>query len=472
MENKKNKSYWVTFKEIFTNINVISALAITALLLVFFHFISTLTLPFIKLPSNYRSGSSFADMMNLLAGGGLAKMSWFAVGVGPYITAQILVQLLSSDLIPPMSRMAKQGERGRRKLEIITRISTLPFCLLQAYAVIAMILQSSSSSGTTEGISIFGHSSISEFSAGEITSLLLIFTGGTYVCIFIGDIITKRGVGNGVTLLILSGIVGSIIPDFTYAFHFIQSKINMSSATYQLTVALSYILYLAFFVIVLMFAIFINGVTRKIPVQQVGQGLSFKTKDLAYLPIKLNPAGVIPVIFASSIITIPGTIAQFLPEDNAKWILQDYFTLNSWVGMALYFVFIILFSFFYSYIQINPAQLAENFEKSGKFIPGVKNGEDTEKQITKVLSRINWLGAPFLAIIAISPYLLSKVTGIPSGLSLGGTGIIIIVSGALELWNSIKSASTTSGYNVTRTKIISTFEQEPNSTKGGTTRLW
>ncbi|MDE6476882.1 MAG: hypothetical protein K2L48_01625 [Mycoplasmoidaceae bacterium] len=274
-------------------------------------------MPGIKLPDGYHQSDSFANMMNLLAGGGLSKMSMFAVGVGPYITAQIIVQLLSSDLIPPLSRMAKQGERGRRKLEIITRFLTLPFALAQAYAVIAMILRSGSS-GESSSITIYGHSAISELSAGEIISLLLTLTGGTYVCIFLGDIITKRGVGNGVTLLILSGIVGSIVPDFTYAFQSISGKINPSISTYHLTVALTFLLYVAFFVLILVFAIFINGATRKIPVQQVGQGFSSKIDDLAFLPIKLNPAGVIPVIFASSIMTIPGTIAQFLPEDNAK----------------------------------------------------------------------------------------------------------------------------------------------------------
>lgn len=468
MSNKANKSLLTTFREIFTNKNVIFSLLITITLLVFFHFISTLSMPGIKLPDGYRQTESFANMLNLLAGGGLSRMSLFAVGVGPYITAQIIVQLLSSDLIPPMSRMAKQGERGRRKLEIITRILTVPFALVQAYAVIAMILKSGSSSESST-ITIFGHSSLSELNAGEIISLLLIFTGGTYICIFIGDIITKRGVGNGITLLILSGIVGSIIPDFNYAFQSISGKIDPSSATYSLNIALSFILYIMFFVLILLAAVFINGATRKIPIQQVGQGLTFNSKDLAYLPIKLNPSGVIPVIFASSIITIPGTIAQFLPEDNAKWVLEQYFTLTSWLGMFLYVVFIILFSFFYSYVQVNPQQLSENFEKSGKFIPGIKNGEDTEKQITKVLTRINWIGAPCLAIICILPYLISKITGIPSGLSLGGTGIIIIVSGTLELWNSIKSASTTSGYNMTKTKIINAMDESSSSE---TARLW
>jgi preprotein translocase subunit SecY len=253
-------------------------------------------------------------MMNLLAGGGLQHMSLLAVGVGPYITAQIIVQLLSSDLIKPMAKMAKGGERGRKKLEIITRILTLPFCIAQGYAVLALLLRNNSSSGIT----VFGCTSLGELSAGQIFSLLLIFVAGTYIAIFIGDMITKRGVGNGVTLLILAGIVSSIISNFQYAYETIAGKISTSQDTYVISVILSFGLYVLFFIAILIAVIFINGSTRKIPIQQTGQGLTTEIDNLPFLPIKLNSAGVIPVIFASSIITIPGTIAQFLPEDNAK----------------------------------------------------------------------------------------------------------------------------------------------------------
>jgi preprotein translocase subunit SecY len=253
-------------------------------------------------------------MMNLLAGGGLQHMSLLAVGVGPYITAQIIVQLLSSDLIPPMAKMAKAGERGRKKLEIITRFLTLPFCVAQGYAVLALLLRND----TSGSITVFGQTTLGALNGGQIISLLLIFIAGTYISIFIGDMITKRGVGNGVTLLILAGIVSSIISNFEYAYRSIASKFNPGQDTYTISIILSFGLYVLFFVAILLSIIFINGSTRKIPIQQTGQGLTTDIQNLPYLPIKLNSAGVIPVIFASSIITIPGTIAQFLPEDNAK----------------------------------------------------------------------------------------------------------------------------------------------------------
>lgn len=150
---------------------------------------------------------------------------------------------------------------------------------------------------------------------------------------------------------------------------------------------------------------------------------------------------------------------------------MDYLTLNKPVGLAIYFVMIILFTFFYSYIQLNPQQLSENFEKSGKFIPGIKNGIDTERHITKVLNRVNWIGGPFLALVAVLPYVISQVSGIPSGMALGGTGLIIIVSGTIELWNSIKSASTTTGYNITRTRIESKYITE-QVTEKEVSQLW
>lgn len=465
-----NKSFGGLIKEIFTNKNVLIALGITLFLILIFHFASIVTMPGIKLPDGYQQESdTFSGMLNLLAGGGLSKVSLFAVGVGPYITAQIIVQLLSTDLVKPMAKMAKMGERGRKKLEIITRFITLPFAIAQAYAVLAILLNNNSSTN----ISIFGANSIGELSGLQLFTLLITFTAGTYIAIFIGDIITKRGVGNGVTILILSGIVSSIIGNFTTAYHVIsQNKLNPSSDTYTISLILSFGLYVLFFVVLLVAIIFINGSIRKIPVQQTGQGLVTEMTDLPFLPIKLNSAGVIPVIFASSILTIPGTIAQFLSDDNSsKWFIMDYLTLNKPTGLAIYFVMIILFTFFYSYIQLNPQQLSENFEKSGKFIPGVKTGIDTEKHITKVLNRVNWIGGPFLATVAVLPYVIAQVTSIPSGMALGGTGLIIIVSGTIELWNSIKSASTTTGYNITRSRIESKYVSQ-EVPKEEVTQLW
>lgn len=450
--------------ELFTNKQVLGGVLFTILLLSLFHIISIITIPGITVPSKYDNSSDFTSMLNLLAGGGLTRMSLFAVGVGPYITAQIIVQLLSSDLIPALSRLNKQGERGKRKLEVITRILNLPLCLIQSYAVMAMILNLNSS-GSSDTFQIFGHTSLGDLSAGEIISLMVIFTGGSYLTIFLGDMITKRGVGNGISVIILAGILSNLFGNFQAVLGAISSKVSPTQAGYVLSVVLIFIIYLIFYFLVLLVITFVNSCIRKIPVQQTGQGLTSETKNLPYLPIKLNSAGVIPVIFASSIITIPSTIAQFLKEGTGKWFIQNYLTLSSWSGISIYAILIILFTFFYSYVQINPPQLAENFEKSGKFIPGVKTGIDTEKHVSKVLARVNWMGSIFLAVIASLPYIVSNITNIPSGIAIGGTGIIIIVSASIEIWNSIKSAATTTGYEITRNKIQANYYEESDTIK-------
>jgi len=456
-----------TFKPIFTNRTVLISILITFAFILFYHLGSMIKLPGVK--GNFKTSGSFTEMLNLLSAGGLEHMSIFAIGLGPYITSQIIIQLLSSDLIKPLANMAKGGERGKKKLEIITRLVTLPFCFVQAYATLALILSSENS-----GITVFGAKSISELftsHTGGAVGLLFLLTAGTYIAIFIGDMITKRGVGNGVTILILAGVIGQLIGSFNNVFNTIAYKLQATNMT---TIVLSCILYTIFFILLILVVVYINGATRKIPIQQTGQGLIENTKELPYLPIKLNAAGVIPVIFASSVITIPGTIAQFLKNKIAKDVIMKYFTLDSWVGLAIYFVLIILFSFFYSYIQINPQQIAENFQKGGKYIPGIRMGEDTEKHITKVLFRINWIGAPFLAVIASIPYILSLVTGIPSGMSLSGTGIIIMVTASLEFWAAIKSAATTSGYVATRRNIEKTHYSSKDDKKSDekVTQLW
>ena len=469
---KKSGNGWKQFIQIMKNKKVLAGIGFTIFLLIIFHIGSIITIPGISIPDKYTQNSDFAGMLNLLAGGGLTHMSFFAIGVGPYITSQIIVQLLSSDLIPPLSRLSKQGERGKRKLEIINRVLTLPFCLVQAYAVMALILSMNNSASAGETFSIFGKTSISELSGGEIFGMMMILTGGAYVAIFFGDMITKRGVGNGITVIILAGILSNLFGNFRAVYQTIASKFVQTESTYMLAVILTFLIYVLFYFLVLLIVTFINNAIRKIPIQQIGEGLTHNVKNLPYLPIKFNSAGVIPVIFASSIMTIPSTIAQFLSEGDTKWVIQDYFTLESWSGMSLYFIFIILFTFFYSYVQISPQQLQENFEKSGKFIPGVKSGEDTSKHITKVLNRINWLGGPFLAVIATLPYFVSKLSGIPSGLALGGTGIIIIVSASIEIWNSIKSALTNTGYEQTRKTIQAKYFDDQHKNDNSVEELW
>lgn len=461
--NRKKRSK--TFLEnlsIFKNKKVIISILVTLGILVLFRIGSVIPMPFIQISdsSNYDS-NSFLQMMNLIGGGGLSKVSIFAIAVSPYITAQIIVQLLSTDLIPPLSRLAKSGERGRKKIEVVTRLLTLPFAGIQAYAILTMATSSENSF-----ITFSENSPLVQGSALYYFFYIALMIAGTYIAIFLGDLITKRGVGNGITLIILAGIVSSLFSSFQTVFVNLQ---NISAQNSQLISIISFIAYICFYILVLLAVIFINNSVRKVPIQQVGGNFGRDSDELSYLPIKLNPSGVVPVIFASSLMTIPTTIAQFLPTNSSasQWI-NTYISLESISGIIIYFVLIILFSFFYSYVQLNPQKMSEDFKKSGRFIPGVKVGGDTEKYISRILFRINWIGGPFLALIATLPYIVSLTCNyvsngsinIPSYAILGGTGIVIMVSATIDLWQSIKSTATTVNYSYQKKEIENTIKSD------------
>ncbi|MGL4947936.1 MAG: preprotein translocase subunit SecY [Mycoplasma sp.] len=437
-------------KNIFKSKSVLVSTFVLLGIVIFYNFMSKITMPFLELPAQGATeGSSLLEMLNLLGGGGLTNMSLFAIGISPYITTQIIVQLLSSDVIPPLAKLSKSGEKGRKKIEMISRIFTLPFAILQAYGIISLFAQQGVmflEPGTTEAVS-----TIPDF---YVFFYVMIMTAGTYVAIFLSDLITKKGIGNGVTTIILVGIVSSIIPNFTMVFNNIQN-----SVTGELYQIISFIVYILFYCAILWIITFVNSSTRKLPIQQTGQSLMKLGDDLPYLPFKLNTGGVIPVIFASSIMTLPLTIGEIVRGSGGDAGFADtmnsIFSFTTPIGLSIYVILIILFTFFYSYVQLNPQRISQDFMKSGRFILGVKIGVTTEKYITRTLYRINWIGGPFLALVAAMPYLCSMLTNniIPSSSSLGGTGIIIMVTGSLDLWQALSSASIASSYTIKRRRI-------------------
>lgn len=441
-QSGKKQSFGQRAMALLRNRDFVVSVCVTIALLLLFRIISSIPLPGITVnsPDANTNASSFFALFNLLGGGGLSQLSLFAVGVSPYITSQIIMQLLSTDLVPPLAAMARGGELGRRRLEVITRIVALPFAIVQSFAIIAL-----SSGGSTAAITLDNDD------ATHQAFYIITMTAGTYMAIFFGDVISKRGVGNGVTLLIMSGILAQLPNGFIAVYEVIAGQAIV--ANQQLTTIIGFAVYILAFIILLTATTFINISVRKIPIQQTGQGMIDDYRALPYLPIKVNAAGVIPVIFASSIMSIPITIAQFQQQSEGRWFVEDYLTLNTPVGLTLYTLFIILFTFFYSYIQINPDQMARNFEKSHRFIPGVRPGQDTEKHIARVLMRVNFLGAPFLAIIALIPHVISITMGVPNSLSLGGTGIVIMVAASLELFSALRSAATSTGYQRLRAQM-------------------
>lgn len=291
------------------NRDFVISVFVTLFLILLFRVISVIPLPGITISqnkNNLNNGvSDFFDLFNLLGGGGLSQLSLFAVGISPYISAQIIMQLLSTDLIPPLSKLAKSGELGRRRIELITRFVTLPFAVVQAFAIIALI------NNQRNGAIRFENGGILHQAFYIVT-----MTAGTYIGIFIGDIISKKGVGNGITLLILSGILARLPDGFIVMYRVLGGVIISTNPI--LTSAINFSLYFLAFLVLLLAITFVNSSTRRIPIQQTGEGMVLGNEKLPYLPIKLNAAGVIPVIFASSIMSIPITIAEFQPQSEAR----------------------------------------------------------------------------------------------------------------------------------------------------------
>lgn len=465
---QKDVQFIRQIKNALSSKKVLVSIGVTLGIILFFNFFSKITMPYLTVPTNPNESNSFVEMLNLLGGGGLTSLSLFAVGISPYIMCQIIVQLLSSDIIPPLSKLAQGGDKGRRKIEIITRISTLPFAIIQAYSVITLF--------KSQGVTFMlpgSEEAATELIPPTYQALYIItMVAGTYVAIFLSDVITKRGIGNGVTTIILSGIVSSLIGNFSLVWTNMQAGI--SGQLYQV---IAFIFYICFYVMILWTITFITCSSRKIPIQQVGQSLIKLGEDLPYLPFKLNTGGVIPVIFSSSLMTLPLTISQIVaasdPGNGFVSFANAVFNFRSIGGIIVYMVLIMLFTFFYSYVQINPQKISNDFMKSGRFVIGVKIGETTEKYIAKVLYRINWIGGPFLAIITSLPYIASMITAttaipggiIPSISSLGGTGIIIIVSATIDLWQSVVSASTTISYTTEKRKINTMYTSDENTSQ-------
>jgi len=376
--------------------------------------------------------------MNILGGGTLQTFSIFALGVSPYITAQIIVELLATDVLPALSDLKRQGQYGRKKMEMATRYLTLMLGAVQAYGIIKTM-------ETSDLVS---------FSTGSQAWLtyvyvVLVMMAGSMLVMWLGDQISVKGIGNGISMIIFAGIVCSLPSQISNAFtKWVTNNIGTPDAS-LITGVFQFILYILSFLLIVAFVTFIELSKRKIPVQHAGKGggQTASMSRASFLPIKINSAGVIPVIFASSIMMAPTVVAAFVGADTeAEWthIFSSsqlthmgngfYFP---W-GLIIYVALTIAFTFFYANIQINPHQLAENFQKNGSWIPGIRPGNETERYVKKVLNRVTFIGAMALAAIAALPSILSLTIFKDSpSLALGGTGLIIVVGVALELNNQI-----------------------------------
>ncbi len=433
------------FVAIFKNKDVRERIIFTLMIFLIFRIGSNITVPGVTLSQSI-GDTDVLSLMNLLGGGALQNFSVFALGVSPYITASIIIELLSKDVLPALTELSKQGQSGRKKIEMATRYLTLVLGAVQAYGII-VTMHNSDAITFNETLTFWVYAKI-----------ILYLMAGSMLVMWMADQITEKGVGNGVSMIIFAGIVASLPTQIYSAVSYFFTSELVTERSRVVTGALKLSLYLITLVLIVIFVTFIEKSIRKIPVQHSGTGgaLNAKVNNTSFLPIKINSAGVIPVIFASSIMMAPAVVISFIVEDYSsndtivnvlKIFTSSALTEMRWFngkvwympwGLIIYVILIFVFSFFYSNLTINPEQLAEDFQKSGSYIPGVRPGNETHRYVKKVLNRVTFLGATALTVIAATPIILTLCNVVPSSLALGGTGMIIIVGVALETYKQIE----------------------------------
>ena len=425
-----------TFADMFKNKYIRNRIFFTLAMLFVFRFGSAITVPGVdvtELIKGMQDSSLFA-MINMLGGGGLEQLSIFAMGVGPYITASIIIQLLSMDVIPALTELAKGGATGKKQIDRYTRYLAVVLSFFQA----STLVYSFSTQYKTLLVNGSGWASIL-----YVATLL---TAGSMFILWIGDRISMKGIGNGVSMIIAAGIISRLPYQFTTAW---QTLVDQSNSSATFNGILTFGLYIVSYLLIIVFVVFMQTAERKIPIQYTSSTVTTRKKDMTYLPLKINSASVIPVIFASAIMVAPLQICKMV-WPAAGWVktLETYMGMQTPVSLVIYVVLILLFTFFYTKLQVDPEKIAENLGKSGTYIPGIRPGTETKEYVNKVLCRITVLGAIGLAFIAVLPHALPLIPGInlPQSMGIGGTGIIIVVGVAMETVKQIEGRLTQKSY--------------------------
>ncbi|MFA6082037.1 MAG: preprotein translocase subunit SecY [Patescibacteria group bacterium] len=379
------------------------------------------------------SNSAFG-LLDIFSGGSLSKFSIILMGVGPYITASIIIQLMTI-IVPSLEALQKEGDYGRQRINQYTRYLTIPLAVIQGYATLILL--------RSEGI-------ISGWNTPQLLEMLIVSTAGTILLMWLGEIISENGVGNGISLIITIGILSSI-PNTFYQ----KYSLVVAGGSIDMKELFSFAAFILASLILIAVIVLMNDALRKIPVTYARrlQGTSNDSVN-SFLPIKVNTAGVIPIIFAISMLMFPQIIGQFFGNAKTEWVREaaGWITANiSSTGNPtlygiLYFVLVIVFTFFYTSIIFNPKQIAENLQKQSGFIPGIRPGGETAAYIGKIVSRVTFVGSIFLGLVAVLPVIVPLMTG-DQTLILGGTGILIVVSVVIETMRQIDAQLVMTSYD-------------------------
>ena len=420
-------------KAIFTNKDIRNRILFTLFAFLVYRLGSAITVPDVNtadLVAGIEDNSLFA-MINLLGGGGLEQFSIFALGVTPYITASIIIQLLSMDVVPHLSELAKNGATGRKTLDKYTRYLAVVFAFVQSFSLVYGFSQTYTT--LIEG----------GVTMAKIMYIATIFTAGSMFLVWIGDQISIKGIGNGISMVIMAGIVGRMPQQFADAWTtLIGAESTIENGAWLFAG------YILVYLLIIIFVTLINTAERRIPIQYTSSSIQLsKRSESNYLPLKVNSASVIPVIFASSLMMAPLQIANFFPTNDIIRTMQDWLGLRTWYSLVIYVLLILFFTFFYTKMQINPEKISENLGKSGAYIPSVRPGTETKNYVNKVLSRITVLGSICLALIAVLPHIMPLIwTDMPTSMALGGTGMIIVVGVAIETVRQVQGLITQKSY--------------------------
>lgn len=423
------------FKEVFKKGELRRKVVFTLGILFVFRLGAGIVIPYIDTSAitSAATSSGIFGIMNMLGGGTLEKFSLFSLGVTPYITSSIIIELLSMDIVPALTQWNKEGNTGKKKKDKVTRVLTLALAIIQGGSLTYAF---------DKGYSILASSSIWTY-----VYVVVVMAAGSMFTMWLGDQITIKGVGNGTSLLIFTGIVANLPNSFISSF---KSMVTFGS-TYKTATSLAwYILFVLVYLAIVVFVVFEEGAIRKIPIiYATNTQTVMHTKESTNLPIKINSSSVIPVIFAASVLAAPRTIISFMKSTSTTQMIDNILNYQKPIGFVLYIVMIILFTFFYSNLQIDAKKISEDLKKSGGAIPGVRTGDDTKKYIGTVLNRVTVVGSLFLAIIASIPIIAPEIWKMTSNnaLSLGGTGLIIVTGVALETVRAIKSMLTRREYH-------------------------
>ncbi|MFD2761923.1 preprotein translocase subunit SecY [Lentibacillus juripiscarius] len=398
----------------------------TLLMLIVFRLGTFIPVPYTnKEAIDFMNQQNVFGFLNTFGGGALKNFSIFAMGIMPYITASIIMQLLQMDVVPKFTEWKKQGDMGRKKLAQITRYGTVVLAFVQAIAM---------SIGFN---AMAGGMLISNPSVWKFLIIAIVLTSGTTFLMWLGEQITANGVGNGISILIFAGIVAAVPNGVNqlYSQYFVD-------AGDELFINIVIVALIALVVVaVTVGVIFIQQALRKIPIQYAKKLVNRSPVGghSTHLPLKVNAAGVIPVIFAIAFIIAPRTVAGLFEGNEIAATVETIFDYTQPIGMVIYIALIIAFTYFYTFVQVNPEQMAENLQKQGGYIPGIRPGKNTETYLTRVMYRLTFVGAIFLAAVSVLPILLGGLADLPQAVQIGGTSLLIVVGVALQTMKQLES---------------------------------